>query len=115
MLMTPIGARVMIMPDGPDRQGSFAEYSGQKGILLSYYNEEAWCYVALDGEGPEDSWDPEDRRKKPFKVEVVVDDPDAIPEAVPPGGGGMDEEEDEVDDYADDEVEEADAIVDDDE
>lgn len=115
MLQVPVRARVMIMPDGPDRQGSFVEFSGQKGVLVGYYNEEAWCYVALDGDGDdEEKWAEEEKRKKPFKVEVVVDDPDFISEAVPPSGGmDDDDDEDEVDDYAD-EVEEADAVVEED-
>jgi hypothetical protein len=122
MLQLPVRARVVIDPDPPDRAGVDADQLGMKGVLVGYYNEERWCYVALDGEGPEEEWADEESRKRPFKVDVVKDDPASLPpEGVPParsggasggasggdgGGGGST-----VDDYADeDEYGEADAV-----
>lgn len=108
MLMLPVRARVIIDPDPPKRASVEASLIGQKGVLLEYYNDENWCYVALDGPGEEAS------RKKGFHTDVVKEDPDApsvkISEGVPPSGGTAGSDSD--DDY--EEMEEAEAVEDDD-
>lgn len=105
MLMVPIRARVIIDPDPPNRAGVDQSLIGQKGVLLEYYNDEKWCYVALDGPGEEDE------RKKRFNADVVKEDAayasGAVPEGVPPAGGAEGYDED-----SDDEYDEADAVVD---
>jgi len=108
MLLLPVRARVIIDPDPPKRTSVDASHIGQKGVLLEYYNDERWCYVALDGPGDEAS------RKKGFNTDVVREDPDMpsikISEGVPPSGGATTLDSD--DDY--EEMEEAEAVEDDD-
>lgn len=113
MLQLPVRARIVVDPDPPDKAGVDASLVGQKGVLLDYYNQEKWCYVALDGPGDEAS------RKRGFKTSVIKEDPEfasrKISEGVPPGGGAAGPRSgDEYDDEFDDEIEEADAVVDDD-